>query len=123
MRWLLGGPVMTAVGWTNGSERVEEVVDELEDELEDEPEDAAGDAELELDGLVVSVEVVESCVVDGGGDQVEVGGVVVGGGGLGGGGGSSLNHQVPYRTPTDSSAKNWKRPVEKSSPPQGHPGH
>jgi hypothetical protein len=35
----------------------------------------------------------------------------------------SLNHQVPVKTPTDSSAKKVKRPVVRSRPPYGHPGH
>ena len=29
----------------------------------------------------------------------------------------SLKNQVPYRTPTDSAAKNVKRPIERSNPP------
>jgi hypothetical protein len=92
MRWSLGGPAITAVGSTNGSEEVEEVVVELEDEADDDAE-----LELELDGVLVSGEVVKYCVVDGGGDQVEEGGTqveVVDGAG-GGEPGSLSNHQVP----------------------------
>lgn len=36
---------------------------------------------------------------------------------------SSLNHHDPYRTPASCEAKKLKRPVEKSSPPYGHPIH
>lgn len=35
----------------------------------------------------------------------------------------SLNHQVPYSTPSDSAAKKSNKPVEKSRPPHGQPIH
>lgn len=88
------------------------------------------------------VEVVEVLVVEGGnafvvGVYVVVGSgfgvlVVLGGGGGGGvdvfvsAGGeeeSSLNSHVPVMTPRDAEAKKSKRPVDRSSPPNGHPIH
>lgn len=83
--------------------------------------------------LGVVLVVVGVCDVDevvGGGDQVDVGvgvGVGVGegfsfvvvGAGAGAGAGSEPSRKVhePVRTPTDSGAKNVKRPVDMSRPP------
>lgn len=69
------------------------------------------------------VEVVGCWVVFGGGGG---GGVWVVGFGFGGGGGGAAEppkFHEPVSTPTDSGAKNWKSPSEKSRPPKGHPGH
>jgi hypothetical protein len=69
-------------------------------------------------GAKLEVLVVE---VVAGGVHVEVGGSYCE---VGLGAGISLRKsQLPYMIPTSVDAKYSNRPSEKSSPPQGHPGH
>lgn len=96
--------------------------------------------EWELELVVGGVEVVvveEGCqVVVGDGSKLvtAIFTLVVGGGGGGGGEGDGdgdgdgeeppeSNSHEPVRTPTEISAKNSKRPCEKSRPSSGQPGH
>lgn len=93
---------------------------------------ALTEMELELEEVVVGEgeEVDVGCceVVGGGGGGVYWGSVEVVGGGGGGGEVEGEEEEPPashepYRTPTERSAKNSKRPCEKSRPPGGQPGH
>lgn len=86
-----------------------------------------------VDGAEVAVD-GGGCEVVGDGSQLVAGisrlivGVDGGGGGAGEGEGDGAGlpepkFQVPYKTPTEISAKNSKRPCEKSRPSSGQPGH
>lgn len=88
---------------------------ELEDADADEDEDMAV-LEIEAEGVVANADDDVVCCID----------VVVGDGlgdGLGGGGEPLPKSHEPVSVPTDCEAKKLNNPVEKSSPPKGHPGH
>jgi len=73
---------------------------------------------------VVEDTVFSCCVVEGGGVDVVWGGVLdVVLGAWGGGDPPPPKAHEPVMMPSDSDAKKLKRPVEKSRPPKGHPGH
>jgi hypothetical protein len=93
-------------------------VDVLATELEEADKDAL------LLEVVVEDTVFSCCVVEGGGVDVVWGGVLdVVLGAWGGGDPPPPKVHEPVMMPSDSDAKKLKRPVEKSRPPKGHPGH
>ena len=62
-------------------------------------------------------------MVDGGGGGGGGACVVGFGDGEGEGAAPAPKFHEPDKTPTDSGAKYWKRPLEKSRPANGQPGH